>query len=279
MKFFRGLVIVVILLLNGFVFGQANSTSGFNYSFTFVCELLHNSDYITTDHLGQVYCVVGDKVYKYDKQGKLLFTYSNKLLGKISYVDATNPLRLLLFYQEFGQIEFLDDALSVIGDAIDLQEKDLDQSTLACTSTNDQMWIYDPKDFRLVRLDRNLNISYESANINQLCSYNISPNFILEYKNWLYLNNPETGILVFDLYGAYSKTIPIKDLNVFTLENNQLIYFKENRFFIYDTKRFSELAFDLPGQIDGALDARIERVQNLLVILKEKRLDLYLIED
>ena len=277
MYIFRFFLLLFIIDLPFYSISQDRNKISFKYIKS--KELIVNADFFSTDNLGQLYLIKGDQLFKYDKNGSLLFTYSNKVLGQITYLDASNPLRLLLYYRDFGQIEFLDDALSLIGSQINLEEKMMGQSTLACTSTNDEMWIYNPLDFRLIRVNQNMQISYESININQLSGLNILPNFMIEYNNWLYLNDPNFGVLVFDLFGTYSKTIPIKGLSSFKIENQQLVYFKEGKLISYDLISFSENEFSLPKMASGAKDIRVEKGEKLLAVFKENNVELFLIED
>ena len=71
--------------------------------FSLVKTISIKTDFITTDNLGNCYAVRGNILEKYDYKGTLLKTYSNKQYGKISFVDATNPLKLLVFYNGFLQ--------------------------------------------------------------------------------------------------------------------------------------------------------------------------------
>src|ERR1700690_3966530 len=71
------------------------------------------ADQITTDQLGNFYIIKNDVLEKYDLKGALTKTYNNKTFGKIDLVDASNPMKVLLFYKNFSQIVFLDNTLSL----------------------------------------------------------------------------------------------------------------------------------------------------------------------
>ena len=63
---------------------------------------------------------------------------------------------------------------------------------------------------------------------------------MLEHNNYLYLNCPQIGIYVFDIFGAFSKVISIKGLSHFQV-SDQLIYFqKDSVFCSYNHKIFEE---------------------------------------
>src|SRR5206468_842074 len=71
---------------------------------------LHAS-FFTTDNLGNAYVVENNELKKYDPSGKLLSNYSEKNLGTLKFVDVGNPLKIILFYPDFQQINILDSKL------------------------------------------------------------------------------------------------------------------------------------------------------------------------
>src|SRR5687768_4036966 len=68
--------------------------------------------YLTTDDLGNAYMVEKNELKKYSAEGILLATYSNNNLGDLTVVDASDPLKLLLFFKDLSKIIFLDNTLS-----------------------------------------------------------------------------------------------------------------------------------------------------------------------
>lgn len=178
----------------------------------------------TTDQTGSYYEIYSDQIIKIGKNGQRQFTYSNNILGEISSVDVFNPMKIIVFFKDFSKIVILDNTLSEQGGALDLNEVSLEETSLVCTSYNNGIWYYNPLKFQLTRLEnstKNINIS---ANISNILNKNIQPNFLVEFNNRLYLNDPTNGVLVFDVYGTYLKTIPIFGLTTFQVKENYLLY-------------------------------------------------------
>jgi hypothetical protein len=88
------------------------------------------SAFFTTDNIGNIYTVNGDQISKFSPNGDLLKIYSNKKLGKISSVDASNPLRIVVYYKDFARVVLLDSQLSENGEGISLETLNLEQSDL-----------------------------------------------------------------------------------------------------------------------------------------------------
>lgn len=225
------------------------------------------ADYFTSDNLGNIYVIKGHEISKYLPNGKLFNRYSNMLLGNITSVDAANPLKLLLFYRDFSKIQFLDNQLAENRGGISLLELGLEQSTLACTSFDNGFWVFDQISFSLIRFNQAFDKVQEARNINQNLGYEPQPNFLLESDEWLYLNNPETGILVFDIFGTYFKTIPIKGLEQFQISGENLIFFNEGKLINYNLKTMQENEVKLPQ--DEIQMLRVEK-EKLIILTKEK---------
>lgn len=216
-----------------------------------------NATFITTDNLGNLYLVANNELKKYDNDGNLLKTYSNKSSGKLDFADVSDPLKILLYYKDFRKILFLDNTLSPTNDPILLDNLGIMQPNLVCNSYENGFWIYDQQDFQLLRIDKNLKVSNQSGNIAQLTGQGINPNYLAESSNMVYLNDAENGILLFDKFGTYSKTIPIKNLPSFQIIDDNIVYFSKYQLFRYNLKTFEEETLNLP--VKSALIARYSK--------------------
>ncbi len=98
-------------------------------------------DYFTLDNLGNYYLIKDGEIIKYLANGKYFSRYSNKKLGTITSVDATNALRIMLFYKDQQQVVFLDNQLSQKTDAVSLEAMGLEQTDLTCISANNGFWM------------------------------------------------------------------------------------------------------------------------------------------
>jgi hypothetical protein len=238
-------------------------------------ELLHaietNPDFFTTDNQSNIYTVKGDVLTKYDKTGKLLYKYSNKNFGDITFVDASNMLKILVFYRNYLQAVFLDNTLSLNGEPISLDKIGFIQAQLICSSHNNGIWIYDQQNLELVRVNQNLERTQQTGNLAALLSIELHPDYLIEYDNKVYLNNPGTGILVFDIYGTYYKTIPVKDIKQFQPFGNLVYYNRGNEVKAYDLRTSDEFQFQIP--IEDFKSFRLE--MGVLVLQIKEAIQLY----
>jgi len=178
----------------------------------------------TTDQTGSYYEIYSNQIIKVGKNGQRQFTYSNNILGEITSVDVFNPMKIIVFFKDFSKVVVLDNTLTEQGGVLDLNEVSLEETSLVCTSYNNGVWYYNPIKFQLTRIEYTSKSTNSSANISNILNKNIQPNFLTEYNNRVYLNDPINGILVFDIYGTYLKTIPVYNLSIFQVKENYLLY-------------------------------------------------------
>lgn len=194
---------------------------------------------IKTDGFGNIYVINNDEITKYNSVGVSQKKFSTKRYGKIESVDATNPLKILVYYKDFQQLLFLDNQMTASSDMISLEKIGYEQAGLVCSSTNNSFWLYDKQNNELLRFSSELKVLVKTGNLKRILDIDIKPNFIQEHNGYLYLNCPNEGILVFDIYGTFTKTIPLKELKEFNIVNGNVFYFQNKTLKEYQSLTFN----------------------------------------
>jgi len=192
------------------------------------------------DHLGNIYLVNESELLKYLSNGQYYNRYSNLKFGNITSVDATNSLLLLLFYKEYQQIVFLDNQLSQNNQPVSLEDMGYEQTELVCQSANNGFWIFNKANNEVLRFDEDLKRLVATGNLKQILQREMNPNFMTEHNGYLFLNCPESGIYVFDMFGTFNKLITLKDLKHFQVSDGVIYYIRQNKVFSYQYKLFEE---------------------------------------
>jgi hypothetical protein len=86
----------------------------------------------------------------------------------------------------------------------------------------------------------------------------LDPDYMVESSDWLYLNDPENGILVADRYGTYYKTLRGIDAPYFQCEGRSLLFAEAGRLVRIDPETLARTEKALPG-MPGLQRARAER--------------------
>jgi len=226
---------------------------------------------MTTDRLGNAYVLVENQLLQFNPLGKPKANFSASSLGVIRTMDASNPMKILLFYSDFAKVIVLDSKLA-IQSTIDFRSLQIYQPLAACISEENGFWVYDREDDLLKKLDMNLQVIYRSGSLTQRMGYQVQPGIMLESNGFIYMNNPSTGILVFDRYGEYYKTLPYKGLTTFQVIGREILLTVNNKLLRIDTKTNEEKEVLLPVN-DSILSGRIE--QHKLYLLTTDSLKFY----
>jgi hypothetical protein len=211
-----------------------------------------NVSSFTIDKLGFIYTVENGNLNRQDSTGNNRQTFSNKNIGNIDVVDATNPFRILIYNKDFSLIYFLDNHLA-IQSSINLREA-LEVDAWPVCSSSDGFWLMDRQQNKLLKYDYTLKNTAQSQPLNLLIADNIHINAMQEGDKWLGALNQGVGIMIFDRLGSYVKTHPAPSATAFLLKENILVYFEKNELIMVDLQKNTEVkrlkcAFENAAQI------------------------------
>ncbi|MBS1645113.1 MAG: hypothetical protein JST36_08770 [Bacteroidetes bacterium] len=255
-----------ILLLLGSYTGKAADTLVSLFSRPVSARML------ATDKLGNSYVInTENTLIRYDDNGDSTGFYQSKFNGQIGGIDATNPQKVLLYFPDFAKVIWLDRQLSILNE-VDLHRQHIFSSTAVATSSDGKLWVYDPINARMLKLDENATPLAQGADLRQQLSFVPIANFLLERDRQLYLCDSTQGILIFDQFGTYINTIPFKGIKKIQVFGQQLIYLKGDFLHRYDLQTGFEKSIVLP---DAASVLDFSMNTNGLFILTNKALTRY----
>lgn len=204
-------------------------------------------DKVSVDRYSNIFVCDGDgNVNKYDTVGNLKLTYSPQKIGNISLIEAWNSVKIFLFYKDFQEYVILDRFLTPIS----IYNFDLSSIGFARTATlaaDNNLWIIDDSDFSLKKYDIQLQtITIETPLDLLLDAREYDINFMREYQNMLFINDYNSGILVFDNLGNYKKKLPFSRLESFGFLNEELYYLEDNKIHLFHLYNFNTRTIQLP---------------------------------
>jgi len=198
------------------------------------------------DRIGNVYFYDAKNILtKYETKIQRYTKFADLKSGKISSIDVSNPLRVVVFYADQAIVKFLDVNLTEIN-SLQIRNTYPDGwvSSIA-SSNNNGLWMYDNLNRRLLKLDDQLNVIFQSGDLYLVLSKKIIPHAIVEYGDELFLVDKKNGIFVFDLFGGYKKTIPILVDDILQVETNRIFYQKNNYWLLYQSLKTDTLSSNL----------------------------------
>jgi len=182
---------------------------------------------MNVDKLGNIYLInEKNEILKYDDSYNLLFRNSYNTQGRISHIDVSNPQKILVYFSDFQKILFLDNTLSEIK-FLNLESLGYWNIRAVAPSVDNLIWIYDPINFKLIKINDNGNILLSS---NELYSEGLQgasePQIIArDDRVYLYTN---VEVMVFNIFGELLKRI--------NLPNNGIQYLQSDMLFSQDKK-------------------------------------------
>ena len=212
-----------------------------------------NATQVYADHLGNIYLTKDWTITKHSSEFVETFVYNSPGLGNIHAVNTFNPFNVLLYYQDYNQFVFLDNKLNPNLNAFEPANVGYYDVQLAATFDQNDIWFYDQVTDKIYKWSVNQNKEISaSLQIGQLSGSDSRPNYLWATLKNVYLNVPEIGVLVFDNFGSYKSTIPIKGLKEFYFSESSLVFFTETEIemFNYFTKASKKGALPEKGFTD-----------------------------
>ncbi|HSU51621.1 MAG TPA: hypothetical protein VLJ41_13545 [Segetibacter sp.] len=233
--------IVVTIFLTKSIFGQQTA----NLRLSLVKTLTTRAKDFTTDNLGNIYLLTStNQVKKLDARGDSVAVYNDvKRYGSIYSIDATNPLKILVYYKDFSTIIILDRLLNV-RNSIDLRKQDILQVRAITTSYDNNIWMFDEMDSKLKKIDDSGKVLFSSTDFRQIFASAPAPGSLYDRDGQLYLYDPAKGLFVFDYYGAKKNNLQLlhlSDLQV--LDKNTITGRDSTHIFLYKPSSLQLLAY------------------------------------
>ncbi len=203
------------------------------------------ADYFQIDNLGNIYIVKEARLVKILSSNKEEIEYSNFVLGNISSIDVSNPLRILLYYRDANQFLFLNNRLAELSSPVVLDAVDIYNSQLMCSSFENRIWVYDSQEMQLLQFNDKMDLIQKGTSLDQILDEVNTANILFEKDGYVYLNIPETGVLVFDSFGTYYKTFPKKGIKSFQVFNGIYFYQIGDSVYYFDKDTFEDKEIEI----------------------------------
>jgi hypothetical protein len=121
------------ILSTAFLFGQTTANKIDSFS-------IRADYYAGFDAFGYFYFIHNNIFYK--KKDDVVLEYKNIYLGKITKIDFQNPLKIILFYENFNAVVILDNQLAEIQKINFLENRKPLIVTATGIAAQDSIWLY-----------------------------------------------------------------------------------------------------------------------------------------
>lgn len=198
-------------------------------------KLTEKPNKVYINDLNQLYFLTENSIIlKTNIKGDTLYTFEHKS-EEISNLDVTNPLRVLALSSRFNSLVFLDQTLTPINAAIQLDQLNIPFVEAFASSRDNNFWVFNEMDQTLIKLDQNSKIISVSQKVNLLLNQTIKPVQMLERNNQLYILDEQLGLLQFDFLGTYKFLFKEIKGQKFEVIGNKVVFLNQNTIYVFDT--------------------------------------------
>lgn len=223
---------------------------------------------------GHFYVVEGNKITMYAPDGEIEYAYSNYYTIKLHSIDVSNPQKILLFYKQDQKITLLNQYFKTATEPFFLKEKGYENITAACLSADDNVWIFDDSEQKLIKLTDAGEFITQGEKFPKHAGTPIQSSFMVDYKGKVYIADASKGVLIFDAIGTYQETLPFKGIRQFRIEDGKLYYTLGLKANVYDLKSGKQQTFDMPVKPFKTATINIEDDNLMMYVADPNKLDI-----
>ena len=230
--------------------------------------------YMNVDVLGNIYLITsGNRLIKLNSNRDSVAVFNDvKKYGNPSYIDVSNPLKILVYYKSFSTIVALDRFLTFRNN-INLRNKNIFSVNAVATSYDNNFWVFDEQDYKIKKINEQGELLLESSDIRQLTDEAPVPTTIIDCDNQLYIYDEHKGLYLFDYYGAFKNRIPFKGWQNVAVSNNIIYGFIGNELLSYQINSLQLKKYTFSESAANFIS--IKAINGKLYMLKKGELEIY----
>ncbi len=228
----------------------------------------------TVDNLGNIYLVYKtDQLQKIDANGDSVAVFSAvRRYGQLYSMDVTNPLKILLYYKDFGTVVTLDRFLNV-RHSIDLRKLNIFQAKAVGLSYDNNVWVFDEQEGRLKKISEEGKLVDQTNDLRFLFDSLPSPHQLIDQDRLVYLYDSTKGIYMFDYYGALKNRVRLLNWKDVMVLGKSIYGRNGNQLLKYDAGTLNLQEIPLPPAWRNA--SRILFTQRKIYVLNNGLLEIY----
>ena len=244
-------------------------------SFLYVRNI--NGDIVdfAVDNLDNIYLLTSrNQLKKLNSNGDSVAVYNDvKHYGKASLIDVSNPLKVLLYYKNFGTVVVLDRFLN-FKNAIDLRSQNILQAKAIGQSYDNKIWVYDELENKLKKIDEDGKLLLETPDFRLLFNETVSAQSITDADLNVYLYDSSKAVYVFDYYGTLKNRILINGWKNFKVSGKYIFGSIADTLYRYEIATYRYDEWSMPAQIKNSIAFSFSASR--LYALKKEGLEIFL---
>lgn len=208
--------------------------------------LTAQATYATSDQLDNVYLITpANAIEKYDSTGRRSAFYTNKRLGAATFMDVTNPLKVLVWYPDFQTLVFLDRTLTEMG-RLNFALLGYNSIRTVAVAADGNLWAFDDAISKAFKMTPEGTALFESQPLNIAFPSGFSAQRIRDNGQLVFLSDPKNGLCTLDPYANLVNTSPFVKFSDFDLNGDWLVYTDKQTLLLKNSLAHQTLSLLLP---------------------------------
>lgn len=202
--------------------------------------------FATSDNLSNTYLVSPENaIVKYDTLGRKVAMFTSKRLGQAAFIDASNPLKILVWYPDFQTVLWLDRTLTEMGR---LNLSSLGYYSVRCVAMafDGNIWAFDDAVSRAVKLRLDGSLLFESPPLNIYFPKRFSATRIRDSGQYVCLSDTNAGLCTLDQYANLQDVHSDMRIHDFDMEGAWLFYLGNKQLYLQNMGQLLRLEIPLP---------------------------------
>ncbi len=191
-------------------------------------------------------------LYKYDATGKRITNVNIKAYGNITSIDCSNAFELYVFHQDQNILVFYDNMLNVRGE-IRLNDHYFNNVACVARSFDNQIWLVDLSQYKLLKINKNGEILAESPFLNNIFGNTFYPTKMWEENNDVYIVDTSNGIHQFDMYATFATTYYYPNITDALSLGTRFILKQDKQLLTYDRLLRNPVALNIVTSKNGSI--------------------------
>ena len=241
------IAVILFLFAGQPVFSQSDTL------FQFVKTIKGNIENFAVDDLDNIYLLNSkNQLKKLNSKGDSVAVYNDvRRFGKATLIDVSNPLKVLLYYKNFGTVVVLDRFLNQ-KNVIDLRKQNVFQAKAIGQSYDNKLWVYDELENKLKKIDEDGTMLLETPDFRMLFNETVMPQNITDNNLNVYLYDSSKAVYVFDYFGALKHKILINHWQNFKVIDKYIFGTIADTVYRYEIKTFRYDEWPVPAQLSNS---------------------------
>lgn len=190
------------------------------------------SQKISHDNLGKYWIIEGNSVICVLESARLKPTFSSIVLGSPTSVVASDPFRILVFYQNTQAVAIISSDAVMIGKPVELFQLNIGEASCATRSSLGGVWLAIQGAQKIIRLDKHIKQIEQTIKLpGRYAKFDVIQ--MAEYNGDLYVGLEDGSLLTFDTYGALAQEYAYEPFVKFLIDKNRVFIAKKDGVFEY----------------------------------------------